>query len=55
METSAYTFTSVINKFDEKMGYHYFQVPHDVALALSDKFPFRSLCTIIGILFMLAL
>jgi len=48
MESIALTFITVINKFDEKMGYHFFQVPHDVALALSDKFPFRSLCTING-------
>lgn len=46
MESIVHTFISVLDKFDEKMGYHYFHVPHDVALALSDKFPYRSLCTI---------
>jgi hypothetical protein len=46
MENKSFSFTSTIDKFDEKMGYHFFRVPHEIALELSDKFPFRSLCTI---------
>jgi hypothetical protein len=40
------TFSATLYRFDEKMGYHYFQVPHEVAITLSETFPFRSLCTI---------
>jgi hypothetical protein len=34
MKNNFNAFTSIVNKIEEKMGYHYFQVPQKVALLL---------------------
>ena len=39
-------FNAFVDNFDPKGAYHFINVPDEIALSLTDKFPFRAVCTI---------
>lgn len=48
MASDSISYTTVVQRFSGNLGLHYINVPDQLALQLSQKFPFRALCTING-------